>query len=361
MGCLSLTYQEPKNSLRIIYKNESPRLLEENPSFFQSVLEKKVCAEKKGANSYRYGFQGQEQDNEIKGQGNSVNYKYRMYDPRIGKFFATDPFEYKYSSYSPYHFSSNQPIHTYELEGRESRLDLNSHIYNNPYLTYEEADEIYNAMSPSLDLSSAGETLSNIWNYLYDNYLCDQCMEGGHDPGLGGGWGGNKQASIENTAKVAVIMLTAGFAIEAYAGGTLTTFVLEEAVSEVTGLPFSLRDIGDFVTGLGRTYMKITKGLNDKTIVIGQGMDDVIKVADEIGAEVFEPSPAALKEWDDLVKDAGGAHLTDDVVKETKLFNENKEWIKTKKEEGYNILDIGENSSGNKSTFYEMEKETVYD
>jgi RHS repeat-associated protein len=40
---------------------------------------------------YRYGFQGQEMDNEVKGEGNSVNYKYRMHDPRVGRFFARDP------------------------------------------------------------------------------------------------------------------------------------------------------------------------------------------------------------------------------------------------------------------------------
>src|SRR5690606_4639049 len=40
---------------------------------------------------YRYGFQGQEKDDEVKGSGNSINYKYRMHDPRIGRFFAVDP------------------------------------------------------------------------------------------------------------------------------------------------------------------------------------------------------------------------------------------------------------------------------
>ena len=39
----------------------------------------------------RYGFQGQEKDNEIRGEGNSLNYKYRMHDARIGRFFALDP------------------------------------------------------------------------------------------------------------------------------------------------------------------------------------------------------------------------------------------------------------------------------
>jgi RHS repeat-associated protein len=40
---------------------------------------------------YRYGFKGQEKDDEVKGEGNSINYKYRMHDPRIGRFFAIDP------------------------------------------------------------------------------------------------------------------------------------------------------------------------------------------------------------------------------------------------------------------------------
>jgi RHS repeat-associated protein len=68
---------------------------------------------------YRYGFQGQEKDDEIKGEGNSVNYKYRMHDPRIGRFFAVDPLARKYPFYSPYAFSGNQVIHMIELEGLE--------------------------------------------------------------------------------------------------------------------------------------------------------------------------------------------------------------------------------------------------
>lgn len=71
------------------------------------------------ATGYRYGFQGQEVDDEIKGEGNSVNYKYRMHDPRIGRFFAIDPLTSKYPYYSPYSFSGNRVIDMIELEGLE--------------------------------------------------------------------------------------------------------------------------------------------------------------------------------------------------------------------------------------------------
>jgi RHS repeat-associated protein len=69
--------------------------------------------------SYRYGFQNQEVDAEVKGEGNSVNYKYRMHDPRLGRFFAVDPLAGIYPHNSPYAFSENSTIAFTELEGLE--------------------------------------------------------------------------------------------------------------------------------------------------------------------------------------------------------------------------------------------------
>ncbi|WP_299897650.1 DUF6443 domain-containing protein [uncultured Aquimarina sp.] len=71
------------------------------------------------ASEYRYGFQGQEKDDEIKGEGNSVNFKYRMHDPRIGRFFAVDPLADEYSYNSPYAFSENRVVDGVEFEGAE--------------------------------------------------------------------------------------------------------------------------------------------------------------------------------------------------------------------------------------------------
>ena len=69
---------------------------------------------------YRYGFQNQEEDDEVKGEGNSINFEYRMHDPRLGRFFAIDPLAGKYPHNSPYAFSENKVIHCIELEGLES-------------------------------------------------------------------------------------------------------------------------------------------------------------------------------------------------------------------------------------------------
>tara|TARA_R110002072_G_scaffold287464_5_gene453172 strand:+ start:8328 stop:9374 length:1047 start_codon:yes stop_codon:yes gene_type:complete len=73
---------------------------------------------------YRYGFQGQEMDDEIKGEGNSVNYTFRMHDPRVGRFFAMDPLVRQYAHYSPYQFSGNKVIAHRELEGKEELISI---------------------------------------------------------------------------------------------------------------------------------------------------------------------------------------------------------------------------------------------
>ena len=64
-----------------------------------------------------YSFQGQEHDDEVKGEGNSVNYKYRMCDPRIGRFFAVDPLSAKFPYQSSYSFASNSPLRVIDLNG----------------------------------------------------------------------------------------------------------------------------------------------------------------------------------------------------------------------------------------------------
>lgn len=59
---------------------------------------------------YRYGFNGKEKDDELKGIGNSIDFGARMYDPRIGRWFATDKDFQLYPNQSAYSFSLNNPI-----------------------------------------------------------------------------------------------------------------------------------------------------------------------------------------------------------------------------------------------------------
>src|SRR5690606_26146791 len=60
--------------------------------------------------NYRYGFNGMESDNEIKGEGNSYDFGARMYDPRVGRWFSVDPLAEQAPDWTPYRYGFNNPI-----------------------------------------------------------------------------------------------------------------------------------------------------------------------------------------------------------------------------------------------------------
>lgn len=58
--------------------------------------------------NYRYGFNGMEKDNEVKGEGNSYTTEFRQYDPRIARWLSIDPLTH--SEFSPYSAFDNNPV-----------------------------------------------------------------------------------------------------------------------------------------------------------------------------------------------------------------------------------------------------------
>jgi RHS repeat-associated protein len=114
--------------------------------------------------SYRYGFQGQEKDDEVKGDGNSINYKYRVHDPRIGKFLSIDPLTKNYPWNSPYTFSENRVIDAVELEGLESYVITNTYGDNgeiNSIGIYSYRDENGTVINQNLTNQNTGTNYSD--------------------------------------------------------------------------------------------------------------------------------------------------------------------------------------------------------
>ncbi len=76
--------------------------------------------------NYRYGYNGKEEDNEIKtnsgDNGKSLDYGARWYDPRKARWDAVDPLANYYTSLSPYHYSGNNPILFVDSDGRHFGL-----------------------------------------------------------------------------------------------------------------------------------------------------------------------------------------------------------------------------------------------
>ncbi|AXY76944.1 hypothetical protein D3H65_24445 [Paraflavitalea soli] len=60
--------------------------------------------------NYRFGFNGKEADNEVKGWQNQQDYGMRIYDPRVGRFLSVDPLTKQYPWYTPCQFADNMSI-----------------------------------------------------------------------------------------------------------------------------------------------------------------------------------------------------------------------------------------------------------
>jgi RHS repeat-associated protein len=72
------------------------------------------------SDSYRFGFNGKENDNEVHGAtGTFQDYGMRAYDTRVGRFFSVDPIAAFYPYFTPYQFSGNNPIKFIDLDGLE--------------------------------------------------------------------------------------------------------------------------------------------------------------------------------------------------------------------------------------------------
>ena len=69
---------------------------------------------------YRYGFNGKENDNEVKGAGNQLDYGDRAYDSRIGRWLSID--KMPKVDLTPYQFSVNNPIIFIDNDGKDEYL-----------------------------------------------------------------------------------------------------------------------------------------------------------------------------------------------------------------------------------------------
>jgi RHS repeat-associated protein len=99
----------------------------------------------------RFGFNGKENDNEVKGFGNQQDYGMRIYDVRIGKFLSVDPLATQYPWFSPYQFAGNGPIANIDLDGEEPKPSINGTQEGQSTTTSENR-------SYSMGMAGAGHT-----------------------------------------------------------------------------------------------------------------------------------------------------------------------------------------------------------
>ena len=104
---------------------------------------------------YRFGFNGQEKTDDINGIGNSLEFEYRIYDSRLGRFLSVDPISNEYPWNSTYAFAENRVIDGGDLEGKEweSRHKWGDII----------TDKVHIIILTELNIYKEGMTYRNAW------------------------------------------------------------------------------------------------------------------------------------------------------------------------------------------------------
>jgi hypothetical protein len=94
--------------------------------------------------AYRYGFNTQEKDDEVAGDGNSYTAEFWQYDGRLGRRWNVDPRDVP--SFSPYSCFANNPIWFYDLAGDsatsnqsgDQRAKIATNIQSTDSRTYDQ-------------------------------------------------------------------------------------------------------------------------------------------------------------------------------------------------------------------------------
>ncbi len=128
---------------------------------------------------YRYGYQGSEKDDEVKGSGNSYTTHFRQLEPRIAKWLSRDP---KVTAFeTPYSSMSNNPILYNDIKGdtisfRGSGVDTDKVIntyskqLGNNNISYNEIFDD-NGNLTGVDIYEACENIANNGNDELNNEL----------------------------------------------------------------------------------------------------------------------------------------------------------------------------------------------
>ena len=121
-----------------------------------------------GSGLYRYGFNGKENDNDVKGEGNQQDYGMRIYDGRLGRFLSVDPLAKSFSWYSSYQFAGNKPIKFIDLDGTEeatpedrSRAQMYLQNTISSYVTKYAANRAFMNIAPEKMLNELSTAIDN--------------------------------------------------------------------------------------------------------------------------------------------------------------------------------------------------------
>jgi len=123
-----------------------------------------------GGSSYRYSFNGKEKDDEIKGNGNHLDFGARAYDSRLGRFMSLDAHTSSYPFLSPYVFVANKPITHIDPDGNDIidfLLLLNTKFATAIKLT--NGSEVFSQYLKMFASTTGGDDIGQIEDGIYSD------------------------------------------------------------------------------------------------------------------------------------------------------------------------------------------------
>jgi len=256
---------------------------------------------------YAYGFNGKENDNEVKGEGNQQDYGMRIYDTRLCRFLSVDPLAKDYPWYTPYQFAGNTSIQAIDLDGLEEYVVTD--YYNNlgvqvkTVITLvssngvDENQQIVHRRMVGLDANN---------NEVFSSYIGSSV---GTTTGNNAFYTQNERETATGTTGGVsrVINLAAPLPMRTAGGGVVNAVQVTEKMQPVSnsGNPEDIKYNDVYYDAAGRSYTREGSGAQAQTIwnvpPIPKNQDNSTQQPDmstvpEKGARTPDPSnpPAAI-------------------------------------------------------------------
>ena len=281
-------------------------------------------AERSGnLSGYRFGFNGQESDNEVYGVKTTYAFEYRMQDTRLGRFWSVDPLAKQYPYNSSYAFCENTTIAFLEIEGMEKihfvgtgkNVDISNLNEKEVKALFKREGYRYN--NNWFDQNAEGEYWSvfqgtDFWGHSTGTYMYKYASEASYKSSSGipyykGAdrnfiqWLAAKDQSLEGPEGLeeglklmgvtfSMILSGGGLVLAEYTVGSIFLFAVNSAVTlddisaignEDTFFEGIVRDLGGLNAVKGLQVSKITLGVYNSTkntIDIGIDLKDGKKI-----------------------------------------------------------------------------------
>jgi RHS repeat-associated protein len=119
---------------------------------------------------YRYGFQGQEKDDEVSGNSNSYDFGARLYNPRVGRWLSRDPADKSFPWQSPYVSMDNNPVLKMDPIGESGIVTVD---HSNKTITVSSHMIFYGEASSTKLATDTASDIQAVWNEGASDYFVE--------------------------------------------------------------------------------------------------------------------------------------------------------------------------------------------